>query len=294
MKTKRYGNLIFIPGKNGGRYPFCNSLFIDDEKKVIIDPGCGEEVLKNLRRKHGVDVIITTHYHEDHVSYNYLFPEAELYVHKYETECYTSLDRLLDFYGLKNTEFEQAWRNCVIDSFHYRERTPTHSFSDGSLFTFGETTMEVIHTPGHSIGHCCFYFPDEEIVYLGDIDLTSFGPWYGDRVSDIDQMIDSVHKLLSIPARTFISSHETGVIEGNIAKLAEQYLAVIDRRENALLNSLEKPRTLDEIINEWLIYKKPREPRWFYQFTEGALIRKHLERLMKNGTVHFHDGRYSR
>ena len=38
MGQVRFGNVIVVPGHNGGRFPFCNSLLIDDSTRVIVDP----------------------------------------------------------------------------------------------------------------------------------------------------------------------------------------------------------------------------------------------------------------
>ena len=185
MKEKSYGRIVFIPGRRDGRYPYCNSLFINDETNVIIDPGSDRTRLQTLHRKHTIDVIINSHYHEDHTAFNHLFPEAALSVHEKEVVCHQSLDVFLDYSGIKGTDLEQTWRSILIESFHYCERSPTYSFADGDIFTFGATSMQVIHTPGHTIGHCCFYFPVEELLYLGDLDLTPFGPWYGNPESRV-------------------------------------------------------------------------------------------------------------
>ena len=48
MDIRRFGNIVFIPGADGARYPHCNSLFIDDEVKAVIDPGCDEAYLRDL------------------------------------------------------------------------------------------------------------------------------------------------------------------------------------------------------------------------------------------------------
>ena len=285
MDGVKFGKLTFIQGQNGGKYPFCNSLFIDDREKVVIDPGSDEKLLKKFDMEKGIDIIINSHYHEDHTSFNYLFPEAKLYVPKDEAPCFRSMEKLLDFYGLLGTNLEHTWRDILVNHFHYRERVPDLGFSDGDLLNFGDTTLQIIHTPGHTIGHSSFFFPEEEILFLGDLDLTAFGPWYGDRVSDIDQIIESLQKLLSIPAKIFITSHEAGTIEGDIAKRVENYLGIIKQREDRLLNFLEKPRTLDEIVNQWFIYKKPRKPRNFFEFGERGMIKKHLSRLIKKKAV---------
>lgn len=289
---KRFGSIIFVPGPANGRYPFCNSLYIDDSKKVLIDAGSDEHFLRSLEGDHPIDMLINSHYHEDHIMFNFLFPQADLCVHEAEVPCYQSIRNMLDYYGLIGTEHEKVWHDIILSTFHYREREPNLTFRDGDVLSFGRTRMVVIHTPGHSSGHCSFYFPEEEVLYLGDLDMTAFGPWYGDRVSDIDDTIESVRRLMKIPARAYISAHEAGIIEGDLTGPAETYLAVIDEREKKLMTFLEKPRTLGEITDQWMIYKKPREPKYLFEFAERALIKKHLERLERKKKVKRNKGRY--
>jgi len=51
---------------------------------------------------------------------------------------------------------------------------------------------------------------------------------------------------------------------------------------------------MDEIVNAWLIYGRPREPREFYAFAKQATMQKHLDVLMADLTVVEEDGRYYR
>lgn len=39
---------------------------------------------------------------------------------------------------------------------------------DGETVDFGPIALEVIHTPGHTPGHCCLYLRDEGILFSGD------------------------------------------------------------------------------------------------------------------------------
>lgn len=292
MEETRFGRVVFIPGLKGARYPFCNSLYIDDEKKAIIDPASDESRLMLLAAKKRIDVIINSHYHEDHIAFNYLFPEADLHVHEDAVPCFQSYRSFLDCCGLLNSGHRREWDELFLQRFHFQERAPAVAFRDGDSLFFGRTKMTVIHTPGHTIGHCSFYFPGEGVLFLGDYDLTRFGPWYGDRVSNIDQTIQSMRRLLKIPAQTYITSHNMGVLKGDITGLVEDYLDVIDRRERKLLEFLEKPRTLDEIVNRWIVFKKEWQPRYFFEFAERGMIGKHLERLMKKGRVKMTKGVY--
>jgi len=39
---------------------------------------------------------------------------------------------------------------------------------DGQILELAGITLEVRHTPGHTPGHCCFYWSDEGILFSGD------------------------------------------------------------------------------------------------------------------------------
>lgn len=120
-----------------------------------------------------------------------------------------------------------------------------------------------------------------------------FLDWYGDRDSSIDLTIASVERLRKIPARILLTSHENGCFEAPQDDLFDRYLGVIDERENKLLDYLGgAPRTLEEIVGQCIVYRKPRQPRAFFEWGEQAIMGKHLERLIGHGKVWFEDQRY--
>jgi hydroxyacylglutathione hydrolase len=292
MELRKFGRITFIPGQKESRYPACSSLFIDDDRKAIVDPGSDEELLKDLASRNKVDALICTHYHEDHIAFNHLFEDSQLWVHDTEAACYRFYSTLVHCYGVDDSPYTKQWRDLLVGEFHYREREVARTLRDGDILDFGRTRATVVHTPGHTVGHCSLHFPDEGILFLADLDLTPFGPWYGDRVSSIDQTISSMERLLKIPADIYITSHEMGIIEGDISGLAQQYLEVIDQRGRKLLEFLEEPRTLDEIAGQWIIYGKAREPLFFFEMGERGMIAKHLDRLISGGGVRERDGRF--
>ncbi|MGV8058570.1 MAG: MBL fold metallo-hydrolase [Smithellaceae bacterium] len=284
MDEIRFGNIVFIPGLNKGRYPYCNSLFIDDEIKAVIDPACNQERLLNLKETSGVDVIINSHYHEDHFAFNYLFPETDLWVPQLDAPCFKSIKNILDVMGAFGTALEPDFRD-YLKSFNYEERIPAREFRDGEVLDFGRTKLEVVHTPGHTPGHSCFYCKEQNLLFTADLDMSSFGPFYGDKYSDLAQSIQSVRKLQSIPADVFITSHSKGIINGSINKEAEAYLNIISERENRVLDFLKDERTIPEMVSQWLIYKKPMEPPMFWQYSEETMLRHHLASLIQKGQI---------
>lgn len=95
--------------------------------------------------------------------------------------------------------------------------------------------------------------------------------------------------LRNIQAKAFLTSHETGVFIGEPGKLWDDYLEVINERERKLLELLNKPRTMKEIVEAWIVYGRQREPEAFFEFAERAVMKKHLERLIRLGIV-FQEG----
>jgi hydroxyacylglutathione hydrolase len=289
----QFGRIRFICGDNGGKYPFSHSLYLDGENiRVIIDPACSLQKLTDLKQKKGVDQVWLSHWHEDHISYLNLFNDCILRVSERDFPPLTDIDIFMDWYGIKEDSLRQIWKHVMLENFNYRPKKDALFIKDDETINLGSLAVQVIATPGHTPGHLSFFFPDEELLFLGDYDLTSFGPWYGDVYSSIEQTIKSIHKLKNIPARRWVASHNTGLFENNPGKLWEDYENVIYQREEKIMNFLNEPRTLEQILSAWLIYGKPREPKEFFEFNEHALIRKHIDYLEQRGKIALDKNQY--
>jgi len=291
MESNRFGDITLIEGNNTGRYPFCHSLLIEGPKRTLVDPACGRRKMEAVRENGGVDTIINTHFHEDHVTYNHLFPEARVWAHNADRGGLASIAGYLEMSIDMAPDLRSFWAEVLAERFHFTGWTLSRALDDGDEIMVGDTRMRVVHTPGHTPGHLCLHFPDAELVYLGDIDLCRFGPWYGDRTSDIDDFIESIRKVAAIEARCYVPSHEGPVYE-EIGGLAETYIGVIEERDERILEAIGEPATLDEVSGEWIIYGKPREPEAFFMASERAMVAKHLERLVRGGHARLEDGRY--
>ncbi len=286
------GPIRLIQGGNRGRYPFCNTLYIEGAG-LIIDPGAGRECLGRLRDTEDVQTVWLSHWHEDHWGNLDLFDDLPLAMSPIDAPPMADLDVFFQWYGIDQA-LSEYWRPIMLNEFHFRSRTPNRLLEDGEVIELAENlSVEVIHSPGHTPGHLSFYFRENETLFLGDMDLTPFGPWYGDRDSDIDDIYRSVTRLREIPARRWICSHETGFFPEEPGRLWDDYIGVIQRREDAVLDYLKTgPHTLEETSKQWIVYGKRREPEVFYAFGERNHMVKHLERLMARGSVAFENDRY--
>ena len=157
----------------------------------------------------------------------------------------------------------------------------------GHVFQLGRTQLQVLHTPGHSSGHCCFVIPEKNFIYLSDIDLTAFGPWYGAVDSHLDTFIASIERLIGMRFDVAVTSHQPTLLTGSdtIRENLQQYLNIIYQREQKLLAFLTTEHPLEDIVNQNIIYWKFPEPVATFKHMEKLLIQQHLERLLTHGMV---------
>jgi len=202
MKEQCFGPIRFIPGKNRGKYPFCHSLYIDGEG-ILIDPASDRDRLEALRKDEGAREVWLSHWHEDHFMHLDLFDDLPLLMSEQDAPQISDIELFLDGYGIEKEEYRQAWREIAATQFHFKPRKPAGFLQGGNQVRFDGLTVDIIPTPGHTPGHLCFFFQEPGVLFLGDYDLTPFGPWYGDRDSSIEDTIASIERLRQIPATTW-------------------------------------------------------------------------------------------
>jgi glyoxylase-like metal-dependent hydrolase (beta-lactamase superfamily II) len=281
-----FGPLQFIPGRKGGRYPYCHSLVLTGGETWVVDPGADKDYLGHLARTRRVSAVFISHFHEDHQKYNHLFPEARFYVPAGEVEAFTSMDGVFRLMGIEDPRYRKYWQDTLIKEFRYRPLTDLYPFSPGECFVNGESTLKIIPAPGHTPGHSCFYFPQQQLLYLADVDLSPFGPWYGDATSDLEAFESTLKSLGQFQARTYLTAHEQGVFtfpefQAGLARFRQ----VIAAREARLLEVLKTPQTLRQLAARQLIYPKWKEPAFVYAHMEAQMLKKHLARLQRQGRV---------
>ena len=284
MNERCFGPIRFIPGENHGKYPFCHSLYLEGAG-ILIDPASDRNRLKRLHRESGIREVWLSHWHEDHFMHLDLFEDIPFLISRQDAPQLADVELFLDGYGIDSKEHRQVWREIVTSQFHFQPRKPAAYLQGGQQIRLKELTIDIIHTPGHTPGHMCFFFQEPGVLFMGDYDLTPFGPWYGDKSSSIPETISSIKRLQEVPADIWLTCHETGIFEEDPGKLWDQYLAVIDYRESRLLDYLDKPRTMADIVDEWIVYQRPREPKEFYALTEEMIMQKHLDLLISSSQV---------
>ena len=200
---------IFIISALSDNYIY---LLRNEHKNItsVIDPGEAEPVIKFLNNKNWhLDEVINTHHHHDHIGGN---------------------RKLLDIYKSK----------LIAPSYEdYRIPNVDILISDNETIKITGINTKVFHTPGHTLGHVCFYMPEEKCLFSGD---TLFYLGCG-RVFEgtMDQMWLSLVKLKSLPDDTTVyCGHEYTLSNMKFANYLDTNNALLDKVSLEIKNKTEK------------------------------------------------------
>jgi len=281
----KLGRSTVLVGERAGKYPHGNSLLVEGtEETMLIDPSVA--VAEGRFELPRVDRVLNSHCHEDHVAGNGRFPGVPWHFHEADLPGIRSLDGLMAIYGFDGA-IDTAWRRVVVDQFHFTPRPDPTPFRDGDVFDLGDgVRVRVIHAPGHTRGHSFFHVEPDDVVYLGDVDLSSFGPYYGDAWSSLVDFERTLAFARTLDVRFYATFHHIGVVEGRAAFLEklDRYTGVIADRERRLVEYLCDPRSLDEIAAHRFVYR-PQDPVSFAEPVERRSMGQHVERLVAAGRV---------
>ncbi|HUF84475.1 MAG TPA: MBL fold metallo-hydrolase, partial [Acidimicrobiia bacterium] len=270
-----------LVGDDGGKYPSGNSLVVRGAgEAVIIDPSV--TVVAKGGAPVAVDAVINSHSHEDHMPGNGLFGHARVHIHDDDLPGARSLEGLMDVYGLTG-EPREAFSRQVVEEFHYAPRPDAEGFTDGHVWDLGKVQVEAVHLPGHTRGHSGFRISGG-VFFLSDIDLTGFGPYYGDVWSDLEDFERSLELVRDEVADHYVTFHHKGVIDGRerFVELLDGFHAVIPRRHQAMLEFLAEPRTVDDMVAHRFIYR-PHVDHVFADAVEWRCAVMHLHRMLTRG-----------
>lgn len=146
-------------------------LLLGTNAAILIDSGLG---IANIRKV--VDsitnlpvMVITTHVHWDHIGGHKYFENIGVYEMEEKWLC----DKFP--IPLQVVKRNLMCKPCSfpagsnIEDYQIFQGKPQKILHDGDCLDLGNRKLIVIHTPGHSPGHCCFYEPEKKYLYSGDL-----------------------------------------------------------------------------------------------------------------------------
>ncbi|HEX3105256.1 MAG TPA: MBL fold metallo-hydrolase [Terriglobales bacterium] len=175
----------------------CNCSIIGDEgsrEAMVIDPGDDIGDVVGIVQKHNLSVkqIVITHAHIDHVGGAMKLRAATgapILLNHNDYTLLKMLDVQADWIGM------QSPGKVEID----------HSLNEQDTVKAGSLIANVMHTPGHTEGSICLYFPIEKKLIAGD---TLFAGSIGRTDlpgGSFEKIMRSLHdKLLALPDETAV------------------------------------------------------------------------------------------
>ena len=175
--------------------PFQENTYIiwDNTKEcLIIDPGCYEDYEKKsiksfiLENKLKPVKLINTHCHIDHIFGNRFLMETwniNLHMNNEDLPILLSAHEVAKNYGFHNYE---------------KSPDPEIFLEDGLEIKFGESSLEVLLTPGHSPGHICLLSKLHNFIIAGDVLFNGSIGRTDLPGGDFDTLIQSIQKKLMI------------------------------------------------------------------------------------------------
>ncbi|MCW5638215.1 MAG: MBL fold metallo-hydrolase [Rubrivivax sp.] len=256
VQSARFGPVTVYFGDKSGKYPDGNQVVVRGADAVIAfdTPLVANRLAAALQQ---ADLVILGHVHEDHMAGLHLLPHTPVHVHEADLAAARSWEGLSRHYGYAQAVVD-AMRPQIERAFHYVPRPDAIGYADGAVWELGGgVRVRAQHLPGHTAGHCALLVEPDGIAFIGDIDLSGFGPYYGDAASSLADFRRSLRRLPELPARVWITSHHKGVVTDRAAflDLLAAFAGRLDEREARLLQMLEAgPRTLAELARQRLLY----------------------------------------
>ena len=286
------GCVTILFGRGRGRYPDANALLITgSDETLLIDATLGV-VARGRSALSRIDRVLLSHCHEDHTAANFLLTDLPCYIHAADLPGLRNIDSMLNIYGFPEPDRSQL-QGVLLNQFYFAPRTDLLPLNGGEILQLGGgVSIHVLHSPGHTRGHCCFLVEPPGLLYLADVDLTGFGPYYGDAWSSLIEFENTFALLRQVHVPYYLTAHHIGLLEGYpsfLSKLA-QYASRISDRERRLPEFLHHPRSLDDVVAERFIYRPQDETR-FINSIERRSMSQHLERLQESGIVQEADAR---
>ena len=273
--------LFLLPGASQGRYPFSHSILVDSDIVCLIDAGCGMGALEQVLEVATPDLIVLSHAHPDHASGCWMFEDVPLHVPVMSLQDVGDVDRMAERFA--PPPLRPIYKAFIQGSMGFEGFQPSHTYDAGTAFDFGKARLVAVHAPGHTNDHMCFFDTATGILLATDVDLTAFGPFYGDPEADIQTFEQSIRSLMDLEPRIVVTSHG-GVFREGIQERFDRFLAVIQIRHGAIAELIRTERSLDELVSLSPIYRGAAPaPADLVAMWEREMIHKHLDLLILEG-----------
>lgn len=153
-----------------------NAFLVEGERTVLVDAGANFDVAGAIReRVGGLDGVVLTHTHRDHVE---------------------NLPGVHEAFDVEVRGFDSE--HPQVD----------HAIEDGGTVRLGDHEYRALHTPGHKDDHLCFYADEPGILFAGDLIFQNGGFGQTDlEEGDRAVLIDSIDRVAEVVSADLAQLH---------------------------------------------------------------------------------------
>ncbi|MFX0058646.1 MAG: MBL fold metallo-hydrolase [Candidatus Heimdallarchaeota archaeon] len=276
-------DIYFIQGARNARYPNSNSILVGD---YLIDTGVSNKILRSAKKEFKINSVILSHWHEDHISGNRLLKGPNFLCHEKDKPIIENIEKMNEYYNIKDKPIGSEFLN-LLELLRMKNTKIDNLINDNEILEVGDNLrLMIIHTPGHTAGHCAFYEINSKLGFFGDIDLTKF-PYYGNIDANLIEFESSINKLINIRFKEAVTGHR-GVIEGErqVKEELKNFKDIIKKRDQRILAQLSEKDVvkLEDLKGKNLIYKKYSYED-FEIIAELLMIEKHFDKFFDQRLV---------
>lgn len=248
----------FIVVVDSTLFPYTGKLFRDQIER---------------RFKIPVEFLFITHYHGDHLWGIGAFSDVRivgsvLLIENSDKERPIQPTRFKEW--IKKEPEKANFIKEINTSFH-----PQITFTDGMKIHDGDLCVELKHCGGHTSCSSYAYFPQEKVLFIGDLIFAKQWPWAGDPTCNPDHWINGLEEILKLDIETVIPGHGPIVMKDEI----EIYVNFLrDLREETIItlennHGIEQmkipPFYEDNTPESWV---KKETLSFFYRFYKNKML----------------------
>jgi len=175
-------------------------FLIENSNCLIIDPADSAEfILEEVQRRNlTVKGMFATHGHFDHILAAGEIQLSLGMLYQRELPLYIFEEDLFLIKRVKETALH--FLNHVPQFLPIQEL----QFLKEGKMELEDFKFEVFHTPGHTPGSCCFYFPTDSAIFTGDTLFKEGVGDYSHKYSDKKLLFNSIKRILNLDEGTTI------------------------------------------------------------------------------------------
>jgi glyoxylase-like metal-dependent hydrolase (beta-lactamase superfamily II) len=194
------------------------------DHSLLIDTGLGicniyDEVIKLTDKP---VTAVATHIHWDHIGGHPYFPD--FYAHEDELnwlngEFPLTMEQIRDMV-VDRCDLPEGYD---VNKYEFFQGTPTRVLKDDDVIDIGGRRIQVLHTPGHSPGHMCFYEKERGYLFTGDLvykdTLFAYYP-----STDPTAYLASLERVAALPVkRVFPAHHSLDIQPGILLRMRDAF-----------------------------------------------------------------------